>query len=144
MMQNQKKFNLNSKDRSIVFSFQNCSSYISIQRIIIDNLLDYPKEDWFYQLYKLNICVVVSEKGEYQFPFNNLCFTFMSVDRIPKKPIYHFENDFIIPVNRSQNESNNYFCKEVEIELKPIKGHLDENISLTFYYEEITGVVWKN
>lgn len=144
MTQNCKNFNLNSNDRSIIFSLKDCSASIFIQRIVIDNLVDSPKDEWFYKLYKLNICLEISELGEYRLPLNKSYFTFMSIDSIPEKPIYHFENEFIIPGSGFRKESHNEFCKEVKIELKTIKGQLDENISLTFYFEASAGVIWKN
>lgn len=144
MVQDLKCFKLESKNPSKEFILHNSSSVISIRKITIDSLLDKSDDNWFCELYKMNFYLEMKGKGRFERPIDIPFFTFMSVNPIPREPIFHFNHDFIFPDYNIGNESPSDFCKEVSIEMKPIRDQLIDGISLTFFYEATPGVLIKN
>jgi hypothetical protein len=66
------------------------------------------------------------------------------MDPVPFKPFYTFNHDFVIPGYNLRNKSEKDFCKEIKIELMPIREELTGGLSLTFFYEATPGVVPKD
>jgi len=144
MVQKLSCFKIDNNNPLMEFSLLYSSSVISINKIIVDTLLDEKDDEWFYKLYKMNLYLELSGKGRCEQHIDMPVFTFMSVNPVPQKPIFTFNHDFIFPEYNIHNESETDFCKEVKIEVKPVRGQLPDNFSLTFFYDTTPGVAPKD
>jgi hypothetical protein len=144
MLQNLRSFTLGSKNPSLEFSLLYSSSVISIKKIIIENLMDRKDEEWFCDLYNLHFYIEIKGKGKYEQGIDSPPFTFMGVAPVPPRPVFTFNHDFIFPEYNLGNESDTDFCKEVRLEIKPLRGKLDDSILLTLFYDATPGVAVKN
>lgn len=102
--------------------------------------MDRKDDEWFYELYKLNLYMEISGKEKCGQHIDMPVFTFMSVNPIPLKPIFIFNHDFILPEYNIHNETDD-FCKDVRIEIKPVRGNVLDEFLLSVYYEATPGVV---
>lgn len=138
-MQTDNFFELNKNKRTQTFAFDKSYSYISIKKIAITSLFGQKADEWFSKLMQSNPFLKIKctkESGEtleYPIMISSLVSPFHS------KPVFEFQEDFIIPEQNMLNQSA--FFKHYENATMELcfSGNEDTELTMTLLYQATPG-----